>query len=192
MGKNFSKNNTGNRNKDDFYETPFSMTESLFEKEIFDKDKTMLEPACGHLAITKIASKHIGSITSEDLNTGKDFLSLFNNETYDYIITNPPYKFAMEFILKSKQIARYKIAMLLPLDYLHGIERYFLFQDIEFSLKKVLVFARRPMLGDPLREDGKYRTGMQTYAWFIWDKYYLGPPTISWIDNQKYVLKAGE
>ena len=44
------------------------------------------------------------------------------------------------------------------------------------------------MLGEELREDGKYTTGMMVYAWFVWEKNYSGEPTISWIDNNDDVL----
>jgi hypothetical protein len=46
------------------------------------------------------------------------------------------------------------------------------------------------MLGDKLLLDGKYKTGMMVYAWFVWDKAHIGPATINWIDNQEYVLTS--
>ena len=44
------------------------------------------------------------------------------------------------------------------------------------------------MLGDKLREDGKYKTGMMVYAWFVWENGYAGLPMIDWIDNNDDVL----
>ena len=44
------------------------------------------------------------------------------------------------------------------------------------------------MLGDELREDGKYRTGMMVYAWYVWENGYSGLPMIDWIDNNDDVL----
>jgi hypothetical protein len=44
------------------------------------------------------------------------------------------------------------------------------------------------MLGEKLREDGKYNTGMMVYAWFIFEKNYKGNTTIDWIDNNDDVL----
>ena len=44
------------------------------------------------------------------------------------------------------------------------------------------------MLGDKLREDGKYKTGMMVYAWFVWENGYSGLPMIDWIDNNDDVL----
>jgi hypothetical protein len=44
------------------------------------------------------------------------------------------------------------------------------------------------MLGEKLREDGKYNTGMMVYAWYIFEKEYDGNPIIDWIDNNNDVL----
>ena len=46
------------------------------------------------------------------------------------------------------------------------------------------------MLGEPLREDGKIHTGMQTYAWFVWNRAWRGhEPRIRWLDIDKYILR---
>ena len=55
-------------------------------------------------------------------------------------------------------------------------------------MSKVYVFTRYPMLGEELREDGKYNTGMMVYAWFVWVNGYSGLPMIDWIDNNDDVL----
>ena len=44
------------------------------------------------------------------------------------------------------------------------------------------------MLGDELREDGKYRTGMMGDAWQVGENGYGGLPMIDWIDNNDDVL----
>lgn len=187
-GNNFSKNNSkGQRNENDFYQTPWSATEQLLEIENFDFNKTVLEPAKGNGAISNYIAKSFKNVLSYDLSEGKDFLEETN--PVDYIITNPPFCLSVEFILKAKEIAKEKFAMLLPLVYLHGNERYYkdVFKGI-FPLKKVCVFIRYIMLTNDIREDGKYNTGMQVYAWFIWDKNHKGKPHIEWIDNNKWVL----
>ena len=50
------------------------------------------------------------------------------------------------------------------------------------------VFTRYPMLGESLRDDGKYNTGMMVYAWFVWENGYSGQPIVDWIDNNEDVL----
>ena len=185
-GKNFSANNVkGLRKKSDFYETPYSITNHLLKVEDFDKSLTVCEPACGDGAISNILKKHWNNVTAYDVE--KDFLLEYGN--YDYIITNPPFSIAYEFVQKAKQVATKKFAFLLPLSYLHGKKRYDdIYMDKEYGLKKVYVFTRYPMLGESLREDGKYNTGMMVYAWYIFENHYSGDPIIDWIDNNADVL----
>jgi hypothetical protein len=185
VGKNFSANNLGQRKASDFYETPYSMTEALFEKEIFCKEKTILEPAYGNGAIfTVIDELGFKKVTCYDIE--RDFLK--ETSSYDYIITNPPFSLALEFVLKAKEICNEKFALFLPLNYLHSKKRYNkIYNDKKFPLARIYVFVSYAMLGDALRDDGKYRSGMITYAWYIWEKSYVGEPVIRWIDNSKYV-----
>ena len=188
-GKNFSANNTTNRRKQtDFYETPYSLTRKFLDVEEFDKSLTVCEPACGKGAITKVLKEY----WNDNLVTAYDQEVNFiwgENGHYDYIVTNPPFTTALQFINQAKIVARKKFAFLLPLSYLHGKARYDeLYTDREYGLKKVYVFTRYPMLGDELREDGKYRTGMMVYAWYVWENGYGGLPMIDWIDNNDDVL----
>jgi len=185
-GKNFSANNsTGKRRKSDFYETPYSMTSHLLEVEDFDKSLTVCEPACGAGAISNILKKHWNDVVAYDVE--KDFLLEYGN--YDYIISNPPFSIAYEFVQRAKIVATKKFAFLLPLSYLHGKKRYDdIYMDKIYGLKKVYVFTRYPMLGEALREDGKYNTGMMVYAWYIFENHYSGDPIIDWIDNNADVL----
>jgi hypothetical protein len=185
-GKNFSANNvSGKRKKSDFYETPYTITRHLLNNEDFDYTQSICEPACGEGAIVKVLKEKTNNIISYDIE--KNFLS--ETDQYDYIITNPPFSIAYSFILKAKQVAKKKFAFLLPLSYLHGKKRYDdIYCDKEYPLKKIYVFTRYPMLGEKLRNDGKYNTGMMVYAWFIFERNYNGLPTIGWIDNNEDVL----
>ena len=180
-GKNFSRNNRGQRKRSDFYETPYSITEHLFANENFNIDLNICEPACGNGAIVRVLNKFWnGNITSYDADV--DFLT--ETKQYDYVVTNPPFSLAMEFIEKAKEVAVNKFALLLPLSYLHGKRRYdHVYSDRNYGLKHVHVFTRYPMLGEKLRDDGKYRTGMMVYAWYVFENCYSGDPIIKWIDN---------
>lgn len=189
-GKNYSRNNaSGERRSSDFYETPYSMTRQLLEVEKFDYRKMCFEMACGNGAQVKILEEKFETVIGNDISDGLD--SLLWPAKMPYVITNPPYSLSFEFIQHAKIIAQKKFAFLLPLTYLQGQNRFDrIYQDRKFPLARVWVFIRYPMLGDPLRPDGKYRTGMQTYAWFVWDLKHRGPPQIGWIDNRKFVLNA--
>lgn len=189
-GKNFS-GNTGRvekkRKKSDFYETPYSITRHLLDVEDFDFNLTVCEPACGNGAITKVLKNYFNFEQITEYDIEKDFLT--ETQSYDYIITNPPFSIANDFIIKAKTVATKKFAFLLPLSYLHGKTRYdSIFTDKSYGLKTVYVFTRYPMLGESLREDGKYNTGMMVYAWYVFENNYSGKPFIEWIDNNKDVL----
>jgi hypothetical protein len=186
-GKNFSCNNaTGKRRKADFYETPYSMTRHLLDREAVCGP--VLEPACGNGAIVRELEAADLPVVSYDLE--RDFLS--ETTRYPFVITNPPYSKASDFIMRAKLVAQVGFCFLLPLAYLHGKDRLDnIFSDRGFPLARVHVFVRYPMLGEPLREDGKYNTGMMVYAWFVWLRGHLGPPQINWIDNDADVIRTG-
>jgi hypothetical protein len=186
-GKNFSANNSsGQRKESDFYETPYSLTRLLLSKETLTG--TLLEPACGNGAIVKVLQEYGYTVTGYDIET--DFLK--ESQHYDTIITNPPFSLAKEFIYKAKEVSD-RFYFLLPLSYLHGKERYdTIYCDKSFKLRKVYVFTRYPMLGDVLREDGKHRTGMMVYAWYCFERGWVGASEIDWLDNNDCVCKKQE
>lgn len=199
MGKNFSCNNVeGKRRESDFYETPYSLTRLFLDTGEFSSCESTLEPACGGGAITKVLGEYgFMDVTAFDLQTGQDFLTY--GGTHEQLITNPPYSLAFEFIQHAKRITTKKIAMLLPLSYLHGKRRFDeIWQDQSFPLRRVYIFTRYPHLGGALREDGKFETGMMVYCWMVWEKNTEGwspisyRPVIHWLDNDAYVVRKGE
>ena len=105
----------------------------------------------------------------------KDFLN-YRGELHDNIITNPPYKHALEFVLQAKKYARYKVAMFLKTVSLESEARSEMFSDKEFPLKTMYEFSRRVTLS---REGMKMKnSGMIAYAWFVWQGNYVGNPRI--------------
>ena len=74
---------------------------------------------------------------------------------------------------------RFKVAMLLRLKFLESMQRRPLFQ--ETPLKHVYVFSDRVTMypGDePNRGNG---SGIEAYAWYVWEQGYKGTPQIDWI-----------
>jgi hypothetical protein len=133
-GKNFSANNLGQRGKGDFYETPYSVTEKLLDA-VTDLDLgTLLEPAAGQGAIVRVLKdRGHASVTSYDLSHGVDFLN--ETQTFDTVLTNPPFSLAKEFIDTAQRVAQKHIFLLLPLSYLHGKQRH----DTVFRLQWIAV-----------------------------------------------------
>lgn len=100
------------------------------------------------------------------------------------IITNPPYKYAKEFVEKALNTIPIgnKVAMLLKLLFLEGKARKELFR--KYPPKYVYVFSGRIMCAkNGAFEKMKAGGGSAiAYAWFIWEKGYDGKPTLDWIN----------
>lgn len=192
-GKAFGAHRTPKRREGDFYETPYSVTQQFLDAEHKEDGRfigTILEPAAGNGAIVKVLEENGYNlqVISGDISRGADFLQ----ETYSFpnMVTNPPYSLANEFIEHAKTVITHKFCMLLPVDYLGGEDRFQrkLHTDKDFPLSRIYIFTRKPDLSGPLRADGRYETGMIAYAWYVWDWFHMGPPTVRWISNQQYVL----
>jgi hypothetical protein len=114
---------------------------------------------------------------NDDINF-RDYLNANNGEEIT-ILTNPPYKYAREWVEKSMQILRTdeKLIMFLKLTFLEGQKRKELFE--KYPPKYVFVFSKRQkcaMNGD-FENTG---SSASCYAWFVWQKGYAGLPTIDW------------
>src|SRR3990167_7721432 len=173
------------RQERDYYPTPPQTTEALFKGEIFDGE--VWECACGDGRMSEVIKKYnpVFSTDIEPQNYGDgqiDFLNPSLEISKDNIITNPPFKFAERFVEIGKKRAKKKIALLLKLVFLEGIGRHKMFQDTEFPLSKVYVFCRR----QPIYKDGIVlkNSGLIAFAWFVWDRSYIGKPTIEWINDE--------
>jgi hypothetical protein len=158
------------RRPHDFYPTPPHATQALLDRERFTG--LILEPACGDGAIVRVLRRQGYDVEAADLLDGQDFFE--RTATVSNIITNPPYRHSLEFILHAKKIATCKIAMLFPVEFLHGGTRYELFQDRRFPLKVVYVFASRLRFGSETN-------ATVGHAWYVWDRRYKGEPVIRWI-----------
>jgi len=186
--KNFSRNNLGQRRAGDFYQTPPSIVEQLLEV-LPVKKFPILEPAEGHGALSTVLRRLYScrNVIAYDIIDGRDFLE--ETDTFPEIITNPPFSLSTEFIIKCKEVATRRFSLLMPIDYLHGLERFQRIYSVhdEWSLAYLHIFVRRAMMTDTISSDGKYDTGMITWGWYTWLREMIEDPKIRWIDNQKYV-----
>lgn len=123
------------RQAEDYYATEPKATEWLCKLERFAGP--ILEPSCGEGHIAKVLMAHGYEVESRDLvNRGfgisdKDFLAIDNTTWQGDIITNPPYKFALEFVQKALAIIPdgHKVAMFLKIQFLEGKARRKLFDS---------------------------------------------------------------
>lgn len=100
------------------------------------------------------------------------------------IITNPPYKYALEFVKHSLELLPEGglCIMFLKTTFLEGQRRW---KEIYRSTppKWVLQFRKRVLCAKNGRFEEMRRGGGSavSYAWFVWEKGYKGKTTIEWI-----------
>ena len=156
----------------------------LLEREKFSH--YIWEPACGEGHLVKPLREGGFQVYASDIedrginDETLDFLSPNNDAIWPGdIITNPPYKFCTEFVLKALDLVfpGHKVAMFLKLQTLEGQERYLkLFK--EQPPKTIYVYVRRIQCA----KNGVFEgSSAVCYAWFVWEKGFRGDPSIKWI-----------
>ena len=179
---------TRERVKDDFYATPYETTRALLQVETIRG--SILEPACGQGHISKILKEFYPEqevISTDLINRGYgespvDFLSYNYGRKFDNCITNPPFKFAKEFIEKALEITTDKVMMLCKIQLLEGKARKEMFSRT--PLKYIYVFTSRQSTwnnGNQLDENGKPWATTMCLAWFLWEHGYTGEPIVRWL-----------
>ncbi len=173
--------------RDDFPTPPWA-TRALLEHVINDEIdlslKSCLEPACGVGHMAKVLKEYFEHVDAGDIyNYGyggvSDYLSRdIPNDTYDWVITNPPFRLAEEFVVKSLEIAKSGVAILARTVFIESIGRYErLFNEIPPSI--FAQFAERvPMVKGRLDQKASTATG---YCWIIWRKPNNTEPRLVWI-----------
>lgn len=172
----------------DYYATDPKAVQALLDVEDFFDD--ILEPACGGGHISNVLHVNGYNVVSTDIvdrgyvhqNGIQDFL-LFNPATPNLndIITNPPYKFAAEFVEHALDISDdgIKVAMFLKLTFLESGKRKQLFD--KYPPMKIYVFRNRVDCWKNGTKPDKPQRAV-CYAWFLWKKGFVGHPQILWID----------
>jgi hypothetical protein len=102
----------------------------------------------------------------------------YEADSFDWVITNPPFNLAEEFINRSMKIARLGVAMLTRTVFIESVGRYeHLFKDN--PPWRVAQFAERvPMVEGRLDREASTATA---YAWLVWEKDQRGPCELVWI-----------
>lgn len=178
------------REKHDYYATEPRAVNFLLEQEKFSP--YVWECACGEGHISKVLAQHGYKVRSSDIidrgfeNTEIiDFLKTQKEDVkFDFprdIITNPPYKYAKEFVEHALDISMdgTKIAMFLKLTFLEGQVRKKTFE--KYPPKTIYVFFGRVKCV----KNGDFKnvgSSAVAYAWYVWEKGFVGNPIIKWIN----------
>lgn len=169
MGVNLANASHKNpRRAMDNYSTPSEVTSALLGFLNLSAPMSILEPACGSGAISRVLAAAGHTVFSSDIRqTGygnvQDYLSADPVKGIDAIITNPPFNQSEEFIRKAVTEAPL-VAMVLKSQYFHAKKRTQLFKDCPPSF--VLALNWRPdfLFGE--------RGGAPTMEilWAVWQK----------------------
>ena len=187
-----SNHSSEERAVDDYYATDPQCVRDLLEHEDFNIH--IWEPAVGGGHIAYVLKENGHEVIASDIvdrgykgvMTYLDFLdedfwfsNLESPIAYD-IITNPPYKYAKQFVQRALDLipTGHKVAMFLKLTFLEGQDRRQLF-DVA-PPKTVYVYSKRQKCA----KNGDFsdtKSSAVAYAWFVWEKDFIGPTQIKWI-----------
>lgn len=174
------------RESNDYYAThPIAIDKLLKVEKPF---QIIWECACGegHLS-DKLKNSGFIVISSDLINRGYkgtrilNFLEAEKCPCTCDILTNPPYKYAKEFVLKALNLieAGRKVYMFLKLTFLEGKQRYNeLFS--QYPPKVIYVFSERILCAKGGQFE-KYPSSAVCYAWFVWEKNYKRCTEVKWI-----------
>lgn len=160
---------------DDFPTPPWA-TRALLEHVVSEKSGVArldcLEPACGVGHMAKVLHEYFASVRSSDVaaygyGEVRDFLEFpFEAKSTDWVITNPPFKLAEEFVQRGLQVAREGVAILARTVFIESVGRY----ENLFSKTPPTKFAqfteRVPMVKGRLDKRASTATG---YGWLVWE-----------------------
>jgi hypothetical protein len=177
------------KNSPDDFPTPPWATRALLEHILPDKrglsEQHCLEPACGVGHMAKVLKGYFAEVECSDaFSYGyghlRDFIvQPYNNAAFDWVITNPPFRLAEEFLMRSLEVARVGVAILARTVFLESVGRYnAIFQTKPPSTVAQFV-ERVPMVKGRLDNKATTATG---YAWFVWDKRKSAmAPQLAWV-----------
>ena len=173
------------REINDYYATDPIAGELLLQLE--PQLNNIWECACGegHLAEVFEQAGKLGFAT-DIINRGYghdtfDFLQSLTQIYNGDIVTNPPFKYAQQFIEKALDIISHDryVCMFLKLQFLEGKARKEMFE--KYPPIRVWVSSSRITCA----KNGKfneYPSSAVCYAWFIWKKGYKGATELKWFN----------
>lgn len=188
----------GNPNKgrvdNDFYATSPADTTAFLEiiDDVYDLNHaSIIEPSAGQGHIMDVLSSRYptSQVIGRDLidrgnpeiESGVDFLTTERDEHFDYVITNPPFVIAKEFIDKALTIGD-KVFIFAKLQFLEGRARKDWFADKPLKYVYVYSYRANPWRNGQSRDsNGKKWSSTMAFAWYVFDVNYAGEPTIRWI-----------
>lgn len=175
------------REENDYYATEPKAIEWLMTLEPLNKNIWECAVGGGHLADVLI--QHGYNVKCSDIIKRCEYAETLDFLTTDVkydgdVVTNPPYKFAKEFIEKAIEVVNdgNKVAMFLKIQFLEGKARKQLFA--KYPPKTIYVSSSRLLCAKNADFKGMIAGGGSAvaYAWFVWEKGFKGKTTIEWFN----------
>ena len=171
----------------DFFPTPPWATRAICEAHKFEG--SIWEPACGDYHMSNTLKEYNDNVTATDLIYGHDFLLDKPLKGMDWIITNPPFNMAEEFIHKSLEYCNRGAAFLLRINFLATAKRYRTLYSITPPAK---IFQYTDRIQFNATEVNRKGSTAVDYTWIIWDKQHNGPPEFNWLPPNRFNLEKDE
>ncbi len=153
----------------DLYPTPPEATVALMRFLKLPRGTRIWEPACGEGDMMEAMRSCGMQVYGTDISGGFDFLSPETMQRFlvgfDWIITNPPFSLADEFIRHAAEIGK-PFAMLLKAQYWHAAKRAQLFREVPPSY--VLPLTWRPDFLFRERGGKKGASPLMDVMWCVW------------------------
>lgn len=175
----------------EFFPTPPWATRALFEHVIGRgfHGSSVWEPAAGEGHMAEVLREYFRSVWASDVHdygrgyrvgtfVGEGPDAAYHPGLPDWVITNPPFSLARDFVIKALGEVQDGVAILIRTAWLEGVERF----ETLFQYRPPAIVAqfveRVPMQKGKWDPDGGTATA---YAWIVWRIGYHMPPRFVWI-----------
>ena len=181
------------REGDDFYATDPVAVDLLCDYPGLSLPERVWEPSCGSGCLSERLQERGHKVISTDLvdrGYGEGGVNFFDQQQMpDHttaIITNPPYKFATEYVVHALRLLPTDglLCLFLKTTFAEGKERYLrIFGVTPPAL--VLQCSERVLCAKNADFDGMRAGGGSavSYAWWVWRKGHNGPTVLDWINH---------
>ena len=175
------------RQNEDYYATEPIAADFLMQIESLNHN--IWECACGEGHLAKVFTRGGYDVKATDLIDrgygvgGVDFLKCAERFDGD-IVTNPPYKYAREFVERALELVEdgNKVCMFLKLTFLESKARRELFEKNPPRTVWVSLARLQCAKNGDFETYGKGVGTAVAYCWYIWEKGYKGDTVIKWFN----------